>query len=548
MTKETMIKLFRYKYILFCLILVVSFRSTILASTVKDSIIPGTDSTINTPTGQAVKLLGKRIFTFYNSLGPFSAADRANALEQKLVVFAEDPLFAFDSLRISMTNNLVNIVYGDEVVTTISIPDSISEQKSRMDIARFRLEKITDALHDVKKYHENGSMIKSLIFSVIILILFISILILLNKLFNSARKRIDSWKDSPHKIFNFNNYEFINKDRQIKILHLLLKVFRLLFTILLVVIALVFMFYLLPWTKFYTMQIVDFIIRPVRNFFHALWAYLPNFLSVCVILFITVSINRLFRFLKHEVEREALNIPGFYPEWALPTYNIIRVIVWIFTIIVIWPYLPGSDSKIFQGISVFVGVLFSLTSASVLSNLMAGFTLTFTRAYKLGDRVKIGEITGEVIEKSMMVTKVKTIKNEEVTIPNSKIIGSEVMNYSSQISGTGLILHTTVTIGYDAPWRTIHQLLINAALATEGLLTDPKPFVLQTSLDDFYISYQINAYTKEPARIAEIYSRLHQNIQDMFNQAGMEIMSPHYKAMRDGNTIAIPEEYRKKEG
>jgi small-conductance mechanosensitive channel len=149
---------------------------------------------------------------------------------------------------------------------------------------------------------------------------------------------------------------------------------------------------------------------------------------------------------------------------------------------------------------------------------MAESTLTFTRAYKIGDRVKIVEITGEVLEKSMMVTKVKTIKNEEVTI------------------------------GYDSPWRTIHQLLINAALSSEGLLADPLPFVPQTSLDDFYISYQINAYTKEPARIAEIYSRLHQNIQDRFNEAGMEIMSPHYKAMRDGNTIAIPEEYRKKEG
>jgi hypothetical protein len=264
--------------------------------------------------------LGKKIFSFYNSLGPFSASDRASSLEQKLLTFAEDPLFDFDSLRISTINSQVNIVYSSEVVTTISILDSISEQKPRVDIARFRLEKIREALQEVKKYHENGSIIKSLIFSVIILILFISILLLLNKLFNFARKKIDSWKDSRHQIFNFNNYEFINKDRQIKILHFILKVFRLLFNILLVVIALVFMFYLLPWTKFYTLQIIDFIIRPVRNFLQAFWAYLPNFLSVCVILFITVSINRLFRYLKREVEREALNIPGFISSVCFSTY------------------------------------------------------------------------------------------------------------------------------------------------------------------------------------------------------------------------------------
>ncbi|MFZ4564207.1 MAG: mechanosensitive ion channel family protein, partial [Bacteroidales bacterium] len=171
-------------------------------------------------------------------------------------------------------------------------------------------------------------------------------------------------------------------------------------------------------------------------------------------------------------------------------------------------------------------------------------TITYTRSFKLGDRVKIGEVTGNIIEKSMLVTKIRTIKNEEITIPNNKIMNSEVINYSTLAPDMGLIMHTTVTIGYDAPWRQVHQLLIDAALHTEQLLKNPKPFVLQTALNDFYISYQLNAYTRSPNEMASIFSELHQNIQDSFNKAGVEIMSPHYKSIRDGNTIAIPEEYR----
>ena len=178
---------------------------------------------------------------------------------------------------------------------------------------------------------------------------------------------------------------------------------------------------------------------------------------------------------------------------------------------------------------------------------MAGFSLTYTRAFTLGDRIKIGEMVGNVVEKSMLVTKIKTIKNEEITIPNSKIMSSEVINYSVDAPALGLILNTMVTIGYDAPWRKVHELLISAALSTEGIIEEPAPFVFQTSLDDYYVSYQINAYTKRPNEMAKIYSDLHQNIQDKFNEGGVEIMSPAYRSLRDGNVTTIPGEYTGKD-
>jgi small-conductance mechanosensitive channel len=211
----------------------------------------------------------------------------------------------------------------------------------------------------------------------------------------------------------------------------------------------------------------------------------------------------------------------------------------------IFPYLPGSGSPAFQGVSVFVGILFSLGSSNAIANMVAGMVITYMRPFKIGDRVKIGEITGDVVEKTALVTRIRTVKNEDVTVPNSTVLLTSTINYSAntRANSTGLIVHTTITIGYDAPWKDVHNALVAAALRTTLVLHEPMPFVLQTSLNDFYVSYQINCYTKEANRQAMIYSDLHRNIQDCFNEAGIEIMSPHYMHQRKGNKSTIPANY-----
>src|SRR5665648_1087204 len=239
----------------------------------------------------------------------------------------------------------------------------------------------------------------------------------------------------------------------------------------------------------------------------------------------------------------ALPIPGFFSDWAIPTYQIIRILVLAFMVVVIFPYLPNNDSHIFQGVSVFLGFLFTFSSAGSLSNIIAGLVLTYMRLFNIGDRVKIGEIVGDVIEKSLLVTRIRTVKNEIISIPNSTVMNSHTINYSSDAPDKGLIIHTTITIGYDVPWRDVHQALIDAALKTELILQEPKPFVLQTSLDDFYVSYQVNAYIREANKQSLIYSNLHQNIQDVCNEKNIEILSPHYRSARDGNATAIPASY-----
>ncbi len=505
----------------------------------------GSSDSIKKPViASPVAPFGETIFSFTVGIGPFSPVTRAKAVETRIREVASNPFFRVDSLHLTKADGAINILYEDIILTVVTTQDSIAANNSKDKIAAERMHKIASAVAKFKEDNSEKNILRSILFSSVILALLILLFFVVNRLYKFLQKKIITWQGSQRKILSVSGYEFLDKKRQIAIFLIVNKIFRAGLFLFLVFIGLLIMFLILPWTKPFTMAVLDVILSPVKHFFSLIWEYLPNVIIICVILTITYFINRSFRFFKKEIERKMLTLPGFYPEWALPTYNIIRVIVWVFTIILIWPYIPGSDSKIFQGISVFLGLVFSFTSVGLISNIMSGFSLTYTRAFRLGDRVKIGDITGDVLEKSMLVTKILTIKNEEVTIPNSKIMSSEVINYSAKAQEKGLIIYTSVTIGYDSSWRKIHELLINAALATDGIVKDPPPFVLQTSLDDFYISYQINAYTHEPNRLAELYSILHQNIQDGFNTAGMEIMSPHYKAIRDGNTIAIPEEYR----
>jgi small-conductance mechanosensitive channel len=204
------------------------------------------------------------------------------------------------------------------------------------------------------------------------------------------------------------------------------------------------------------------------------------------------------------------------------------VLLYAFTVAIVYPYLPGAESRVFQGVSVFVGIIFSLGSSSAIGNLVAGLVITYMRPFKIGDRIKIKDITAFVVEKSPFVVRLRNLRNENITFPNLTILNSEVINYNTSGEEEGLILHAKVTMGYDVPWRTVHDILIRAAEKTGHVEKEPKPFVLQTSLDDSYASYEINVYTKEIEKVMMIYSLLYQNIQDEFREAGISLYTPQY--------------------
>ena len=304
------------------------------------------------------------------------------------------------------------------------------------------------------------------------------------------------------------------------------------------------LFSIFPKTEPYAMKLFNYVLHPVERAAMALLGYVPELIIIFIVILAARYLVRFSKFIAGEIEDGALVIPGFYSEWARPTFRLINFLIYVFTFVAIFPYLPGSNSPAFQGVSVFLGLLISLGSTSAISNIIAGLVIIYMRAFRKGDRVRIGETTGDVIEKTMLVTRLRTNKNEEITIPNAAILNGSTINYTYAAEQDGLILNTTITIGYDVPWRQVYELLITAALRTEHILHEPRPFVLQTSLDDFFISYQINGYTREAARQAGIYSALHGNIQDAFNEAGVEILSPHYRAERDGNEVTIPKNWQ----
>jgi small-conductance mechanosensitive channel len=287
---------------------------------------------------------------------------------------------------------------------------------------------------------------------------------------------------------------------------------------------------LLPWTHGAASQIDGWVLAPIGVLGTGLVAKLPDLIFLTVLFFVIRYALRLIELFFSAVGRGDITLENFDPDWAQPTFKILRVAVVAFGVIVAYPYIPGSSSDAFKGVTLFIGVVFSLGSSSSISNIVAGYTMIYRRAFREGDVVKIGSVSGLVTQVRVQVTHLRTPKNEEVIVPNSTIMGSEVVNYSSLAKSPGLVLHTTVGIGYETPWRQVEAILIESASRTSGLLTDPKPYVLATALGDFAITYQLNVYCNDPTRMVRLYSDLHRNMLDVFNEHAVQIMTPAYES------------------
>ena len=486
------------------------------------------------------------LFFVYNKVGSFSAESRAKAITEKIRKLYEDSLFDSDSLVISPSDISQDIVYKDDfIIMSILDVDAKAENQTQEFIAKRNLSIIKKA---IIYQNENYSMLpKRLGYTALLILIIGSILYFVGKLFNRVKLYILKNSDKYFKGFNYNNIKILSPQKQQALAMQLYSFVKGLILVLIVYLSLPLLFSIFPATEAYTTTLLRWILTPAKLAVMGFIDFLPSLVTIIVIVVIFRYAIKVIKFFFEEIKKENIKIDGFYNDWAMPTFNIVRFLLLAFMVVIIFPYLPGSESPIFKGVSVFVGVLFSLGSSNAIANMVAGLVITYMRPFKIGDFIKIGDVSGEVIEKTALVTRIRTPKFEDITIPNSTVLSSTSTNYSSNTKqvNNGLLIHTTVTIGYDVPWKDIHKALIDAALKTQMIEQTPPPFVLQTSLDDFYVSYQINVYTKEPTKQPLIYSSLHQNIQDSFNEAGIEIMSPHYSALRDGNTTTIPENYLK---
>jgi small-conductance mechanosensitive channel len=305
----------------------------------------------------------------------------------------------------------------------------------------------------------------------------------------------------------------------------------------------------LPWTRTWGQALGHYLVSTLSRLVLGALRALPGLFTVALIMLATRFVVRLVRSLFDAVERGLVVLPGLHPETAQPTRRIVTALIWMFALVIAYPNLPGSDSAAFKGVSVFAGLLVTLGSAGIVGQAMSGLVLMYSRGFKVGDFVQVGQVQGTVVVLGLLSTRLRTPKDEYVTVPNSVAVSGTVTNYSApRDHGHSLFIYSSITIGYDVPWRQVHELMIAGAKATEGVLEAPAPFVLQRALDDFYVEYQVNAAidaTRAP-ELPSFYSRLHAAIQDAFWAAGVEILSPSYHAVRDGNTAAIPLEQRPK--
>jgi small-conductance mechanosensitive channel len=481
---------------------------------------------------------GETLFSVPGVLS-FSAAARAAAIEKRIEDLSKnlDPRIR---LTVFDLDGISHITAGDLIVMSVTDPDAKTAGKDRQTLARDYAQRIDTALIAYRHQYSLESLIVGGIYALLSTIVLIIALRLIGILFRKLYKKIHSWRGTRIRSLRIQKFELLPANRIADFAIGVAKVIRLAGVLVLLYSYASLVLGLFPWTRGYAHVLFGYVLAPLTILGRALADYLPNAFFIAVIVLISFYVIKLFRIIFAEIGKETITLPDFYPEWAEPTYKIVRLLIIAMTVIIVFPYVPGSKSPAFRGISIFIGVLLSFGSTSAVANLVSGVILTYMRAFRIGDRVKIADTEGDVMEKTLLVTRVRTIKNVDVTITNSMVLNSHVINFSTSAKQDGLILNTSVTIGYDAPWRTVHKLLIDAALECKTILNEPKPFVLQTALDDFYVHYEINAYTDQPQEMATTYSELHEKIQDKFNQAGVEIMSSHYANVRDGNRTTIP--------
>lgn len=503
---------------------------------------PGSPHSPDHPASVVIK--GKRLFIFYGRVDGLSPAERAQRTSDVLRQIAESNDFVPGKITTVESPSGTDVMYGGIRIASVSIEDARIAQDSTYRMAQDFASKVRIALAERIEETTAGDIAAGVGLAVLATIILLLSIALVSKTATSLAMKIDEWKGTHIKGIKIQQAELIGAHSLADILSSIVNFSQIAIYCLLVAVYVVQVLNFFPRTRGLSSALTANATAPLVTAFDMGLEYLPSMFTIILIVLVTYAIISFARFFFDSLREQTITFADFDPDWAEPSYKLARFIIIAFALMVALPYLPGWESPAFKQVGLVLGVLVSLGSSGVVSNVMAGAVLTYTNAFKMGDRITIGDCTGDVVQKSLFVTKIRTVKNEVVSVPNAQILNSNVINYSTMGAQGQLILHTTVTIGYEEPYERIDKLLLAAADQSEGILKDPAPFVLQTSLGDYWVAYEINAFTNRANDIPRLYSELHKNIQDKFNEAKVEIMSPAYTCLRDGNDIAIPPSYR----
>ena len=484
------------------------------------------------------------LFYINNSQSNYPVIFRANGISERLQKFTENYNSTTDSLYVQSKNNFIETYFNSELLFVTSNLDIENSNVSLIELANSRTGSVQKSLDKLVSLTPKEWLIRIGYFmlSLIVLIGFIKLVNWLFRKLNVPLSKIE--KNFLRKNRNILRY-FIPKSTA-NIFVFISNIIRIIIIVIALFVYAPFMFSFFPWAEHLVKLFYGYIATPVKFVIFGFVDFIPSLFFILIIALFARYVVRVIKEISADVEIGKFEIMNFHKDWAKPTGNILSIFIYAFSLVLIFPYLPGSGSSAFQGISIFIGAIISFGSTSAIANIIAGIVITYMRPFQIGDRVRIDSVVGDVIEKSILVTRIRTPKNEDVTIPNANILVGTIINYSNN-EGRSIILHTTITLGYDLPWQKVHKLLLEAANKTDFVEKTPEPFILQKSLDDYYVSYELNAHTFESKKIPFIYSEIHKNILDIFNEAGIEILSPAYMAARDGSLTTVPSKLKHEE-
>ncbi len=460
----------------------------------------------------------------------YPAKRRAHETARRIEALAQDSKFDPKTLRVEDTGNFHQIFPGESGKAILSVLEADAEFEGirRTVLAETLRISIAESINNYRHDRQPAVLRKNALYAigstVVLIALLLGVFWGFRRLNGFLERRVKRYMEN----LETRSQRIFRGEQLWGLLLGALQMLRVLVVMFLVYVFVNFALSLFPQTRYTAHTLLQFVASPLGGMVDAVINFIPSLVFLVVLFFITRYELKLARVVFAAIDNKRLQIKRFEADWAWPTYRIVRVGIILFALVIAYPFIPGSESAAFKGVSVLLGVLFSLGSTSVISNVIAGYTMTYRRAFRIGDRVKIGATVGDVAEMRVLVTHLRTPKNEEVVIPNSTILNGEVTNYSTMARDQGLILHTTVGIGYDVPWRQVEAMLLLAAERTEGFLKEPTPFIRQKSLADFAVNYELNAYCDDASRMMELHTEMCRNIQDVFNENGVQIMSPVY--------------------
>ncbi|HEY6625757.1 MAG TPA: mechanosensitive ion channel domain-containing protein [Ignavibacteriaceae bacterium] len=511
---------------LFLILLIHTQKS--FAAQPADSIQTGENNLTVRQSTAPVKFEGKILF-YVRGITSFPAEERARIIAERIKNIAENDSINTASLRIEELTDRSNILAGKDFIVSILDADAEIEGLDRQLISEIIKTNIAKAIDSYRYERSSGVLLKNVLFAAGATVLFLILLFLFNRISQRLDNLLQARLKSRIEGLETQSYHLIQAKQLWTVLRGFIKSIKIIFIAILIFLYLEFVLKSFPLTRPLADELFSLVLAPLGSLAMGFVASLPNIFFLIVLFIVIRYLLKLIKLFFAGVNEGTISFANFDPEWSLPTYKIVRFFIIVLAIVVGYPYIPGSESDAFKGISVILGIMFSIGSSSFISNIIAGYSLTYRRAFKLGDKIKIDDVFGEVVDMKLYVTRLRSLKNEEIIIPNSSLINSNVINYSSLSKQHGLILHTTVGIGYETPWRLVEEMLKSAADRTEGLLKEPPPFVIQKLLGDFAITYEINAYCDNPSKMMLIYSLLHQNILDVFNENNIQIMTPAYE-------------------